>query len=241
MKLPNWFRITWWIVLLGVLSYSLSVRFDGFKSGDVSYLDGLVLLVWFALALVPVFKEIELLGLKLRQEDQNTPKDQTSALKKTTENMETMKTSSYKETMKLFDNALVVEQEEILKNLMKEINPASVEEKEDILYREVAINQISLTFEKVYYAIYGSQIKTLQFLNETPDQFASGSALKVFYDSAKSDYPEFYQSYGFENWTNFLIETVLVLREGKMYGITVRGHEFLKYLLEQNYSFVRSG
>lgn len=67
MKLPNWFRIIWWLVLLGLISYVLVRRHDALVSGQGSLADVFVLLIWVALFLAPIFQEINFFGVKLRQ------------------------------------------------------------------------------------------------------------------------------------------------------------------------------
>jgi hypothetical protein len=68
MKLPNWFKIGWWIFLLVVITRFLVQRYPELVSGHAAPADVFVLFVWVALALVPIFQEINLFGIKLKQE-----------------------------------------------------------------------------------------------------------------------------------------------------------------------------
>ena len=70
MKLPNWFKIVWWILLLVLTSVFLRFRWPDLTKGIASASDVLVLLVWFAVVLCPLFSEINIFGLKLKQEIQ---------------------------------------------------------------------------------------------------------------------------------------------------------------------------
>jgi hypothetical protein len=75
MKLPNWFKVLWWILLLSVLTYFLYQRYSDLTAGNASYADILVFLVWVSLFLLPLFQEISLFGLTLRQEMESLKND----------------------------------------------------------------------------------------------------------------------------------------------------------------------
>ncbi len=70
MKLPNWFKVAWWLFLFGAVSGFLLQRYPALTSGTGNVVDALTVLVWFALALVPIFHEIDIFGVKLKQEIQ---------------------------------------------------------------------------------------------------------------------------------------------------------------------------
>lgn len=70
MKLPNWFKVTWWLLLFGAVSGFLLQRYPVLISGTGNAVDALTVLIWFALALVPIFHEIDIFGVKLKQEIQ---------------------------------------------------------------------------------------------------------------------------------------------------------------------------
>ena len=68
MKLPNWFKILWWIFLLLIVTYFGWQRYDSFAKGSVTVLDVFVFLIWMALLLIPLFKEVKFFGIELKQE-----------------------------------------------------------------------------------------------------------------------------------------------------------------------------
>ena len=68
MKLPNWFKILWWLFLLAIVTGFVLARFDSFIKGSVTVLDVFVFLIWIALLLIPLFKEVKFFGIELRQE-----------------------------------------------------------------------------------------------------------------------------------------------------------------------------
>lgn len=68
MKLPNWFKIIWWIILLGLTGTILFKRFEAITSGQSVPVDVFVFLIFIVLMLVPIFSEIEFFGIKLKKE-----------------------------------------------------------------------------------------------------------------------------------------------------------------------------
>lgn len=240
MKLSNWFKIAWWSFLLVALSYAIFVRFPSFKEGNATAIDSLVLVIWLALALVPIFREIELLGIKLKQESQVLPK-QLEILKKSRKDGTVLTSPKTKEALKKFDSPLLTEQEQILKDEMAKINPATQEEKDDIFYRALASSQIAVTFEKTYFTIFGSQIKTLQHLNESMKSTLNKKEVRKFYEEAKTTNQKFYTTYSFEEWLGYLGASYLIKQKEESIGITVRGKEFLKYIVDQRYTSKKAG
>ena len=68
MQLPNWFKIVWWIALVGVLTFFLRERLPDLLSGKAVAADIAVFGVWMALLLAPLFSEVTLLGITLKNE-----------------------------------------------------------------------------------------------------------------------------------------------------------------------------
>jgi hypothetical protein len=69
MKLPNWFKVAWWALLLVLLTAYLGQRYySDLRFGRSIPVDVVVFLVWFGLLLAPLFNEINFFGLKLKQQ-----------------------------------------------------------------------------------------------------------------------------------------------------------------------------
>lgn len=68
MKIPNWMKIVWWGVLVGVLSYFLRERLPDLLSGKTAPADIAVFGVLMALLLAPLFSEVTLFGVTLKNE-----------------------------------------------------------------------------------------------------------------------------------------------------------------------------
>lgn len=68
MKLPNWFKILWWLLLLVIVTYFGCQRYDSFIKGTATLMDVFVFLVWISLLLAPLFKEVSFFAMKFKQE-----------------------------------------------------------------------------------------------------------------------------------------------------------------------------
>ncbi|WP_414877072.1 hypothetical protein [Pseudomonas jessenii] len=68
MKLPNWFKIIWWVLLTAVLTYFLYNRYPDLITGQAAPADIAVFVIWIALLLTPLFNELSLFGLKFKHE-----------------------------------------------------------------------------------------------------------------------------------------------------------------------------
>jgi hypothetical protein len=68
VKLPNWFKIAWWLLLTALITAFLWQRYPSLVAGQAAPADIVVLVVWIALLLAPLFSEISLLGITLKQQ-----------------------------------------------------------------------------------------------------------------------------------------------------------------------------
>lgn len=68
MKYPNWFKISWWIFLLVVGTIFLYSRYPAIVEGGLIGLDFIILPVWLALCLLPLFEEFSILGMTFKKE-----------------------------------------------------------------------------------------------------------------------------------------------------------------------------
>lgn len=75
MKLPNWFKIAWWIILLLLTGIILYERYEAITTGESVSADVFVFFIFVALMLVPIFSEIEFFGLKLKKDIENLKTD----------------------------------------------------------------------------------------------------------------------------------------------------------------------
>lgn len=70
MKLPNWFKVLWWVAVTAAITAFLLARYPDLVIGRATAADVVGFLVWVGLLLAPVFQEMEFLGFKFKQEVQ---------------------------------------------------------------------------------------------------------------------------------------------------------------------------
>lgn len=80
MKFPNKFKIGWWIALVFGGFALLIPRYSAFAGGLSNTYDVLVFAVWLALLLAPVFSEISIAGLTLKQQIDDLKEDVTQKI-----------------------------------------------------------------------------------------------------------------------------------------------------------------
>ena len=68
MSFPQWFKYIWWGAITLALSILLLMRIPSIVAGNSTAADVLLLTLWLALALAPLFQQISLPGVSLRQE-----------------------------------------------------------------------------------------------------------------------------------------------------------------------------
>lgn len=137
-------------------------------------------------------------------------------------------------------SSLSLETQQDLENVIKlSINYESLqspEEKEGMLLTYAKLAFLVMTFNSIYYTIYGSQIKILQKLNSSESE--SKESLISYYNNSKSANPSFYANYSFEDYMNYLQTTKLIQRgPGNIFRITTLGIDFLKYLVDSAFTF----
>jgi len=66
MQLPNWFKILWWVGITLALVMLLSTRILSIQEGTANAIDAFLFLILLILLLLPLFKEFDFLGLKLK-------------------------------------------------------------------------------------------------------------------------------------------------------------------------------
>lgn len=67
MKFPNWFKILWWVLLLVITTYLTAHRHGALISGQAVPGDFILLLIWIALLLAPLYQEVDLFGFRLKR------------------------------------------------------------------------------------------------------------------------------------------------------------------------------
>jgi hypothetical protein len=69
MKLKNWQKIVYWVILVILVSGVLYKRMEAISSGNSAPIDVFLFLIFVALLLLPLFSEIDLFGIVKLKKD----------------------------------------------------------------------------------------------------------------------------------------------------------------------------
>jgi hypothetical protein len=75
VKLPLLAKWIWWSCLVAIVGYVLFKRLDLTAAGKSTPFDSVVFVVWVALLLAPIFSEVKIWGVELKQEIKEAKKD----------------------------------------------------------------------------------------------------------------------------------------------------------------------
>jgi hypothetical protein len=98
VRLPNWLRITWWLLLLVGLTLFVWQRYHVLAEGETTIIDVLAFIIWIALLLIPLFQEVSLFGVSLKgeiKELKEEVKSEVAGLRSEIKNSIDMRTNIY--------------------------------------------------------------------------------------------------------------------------------------------------
>jgi hypothetical protein len=133
---------------------------------------------------------------------------------------------------KTYDNGLLADVENHIK-LQAEPYPTGTQ-RETFLVRRMSVLVLEYLFESTWLHIFQSQILALEAVNRSSMKI---DGLMPYYNHGVEQNPQFYAAYSFNSWYAFLKLEHLVIEQGDSVLITVRGREFLKYLIQNGRSF----
>ena len=107
-------------------------------------------------------------------------------------------------------------------------------EREQFLIRTLSAGGLAYLFDVASLTIYRSQLEALIEINGKG--FVNISTLRPFYENAAREYPERYKARSFESWLSWMRTQILMKQEGDFVIITIRGIDFLKYLVQSGVS-----
>jgi hypothetical protein len=120
-------------------------------------------------------------------------------------------------------------QQDIENNVRAAATQNQPNDREGFYVKLIATGLPSFVYEVAWSYIYKSQILLLQELNRRQLPL---SEAKTYYDKAVSDNPTSYTNYSFDQWLAYMKSHVLLIQHSNvMVEITVRGRDFLKYLV----------
>jgi hypothetical protein len=139
-----------------------------------------------------------------------------------------------------WNSPLVVEIEQRVKDDLRTKGVTDPADAAEALAHLLAIATLLVSFEGTYAVIWGSQILILQALNGLGTVGAKEEDIRRFYDLAANQNPAAFKDYPFETYVGWLIDTAqLVGRQNGRFVITIRGSEFLAYLMRYRKSIAR--
>ena len=78
MKLPNWFKILWWVAILLIVTVFLYHRYPDLIKGNATSADIFISLIWVGLVLLPLFEELSFFGITFKKEVEKLKSDITT-------------------------------------------------------------------------------------------------------------------------------------------------------------------
>ncbi|MEZ8144758.1 hypothetical protein [Enterovibrio norvegicus] len=121
--------------------------------------------------------------------------------------------------------------EELEQKINQQLNQISGDNKKiEILIKNLAQQQIINALEKVYYNIFGSQIRLLEFLSVQAEGKAPIQAVTPFFDAAKHNSPQIFEGQHFSDYMGFLLTWGLVQNINDEWSITKHGRAFITYI-----------
>lgn len=104
-------------------------------------------------------------------------------------------------------------------------------ERETYFCRALTVTFIYAQFELVWYNIFGSQIKALQRLNL--GQLRREDIFPYYAEVATAN-AKTYADYSFDKWLGFMRTQTLIRQDDDLIGITIKGKDFLKFLIDDS-------
>jgi hypothetical protein len=158
-------------------------------------------------------------------------RDITQENKRSTTQLATMESvKAFDEMEKFFQGytSPIIEETEV--NIRSRAEKYRGQERKNFLVTTCA-RLVTVSFsEQIWLLIFGSQLRALEEVNKQPVKI---DFLKTYYDAGLQQRPDFYGNgkYSFASWLAFLKHWKLMIEDGDSIAITIRGREFLKYLV----------
>jgi hypothetical protein len=128
--------------------------------------------------------------------------------------------------------AMVQEVESLIQRVMASFNNSK--DRDGFLIRFISGGLLVVLHDYTWNTIYLSQLNLLQELNTKPAMILTD--IKPFYDAAVAAYPDRYKDYSFEQWLAYMRGQNIILQDGSVVQITVRGKDFLRYIVQEGHS-----
>ena len=150
------------------------------------------------------------------------------------------KAVSSQDLMELNFNSVIADQENLLREGLSKIDFPSSGARESLLLRALARSLVNSQFERTSMLIYGSQLELVVEASSRPAGIDEGMVVRKF-NEAKAANSVFHERTTLESFRGFLLGNRLVLPEGDRLRITPVGKEFLKFLVDNGFTYRRPG
>jgi hypothetical protein len=106
----------------------------------------------------------------------------------------------------------------------------------EILTKEYAETFFYLRCQAVYNSIFGSQINLLKILNSHKPYGLNKNYIKDYFNDITQKYPDFFATWTYEMYLNFLKQSILITTNESNFCITEFGVDFLVWLQRTGYT-----
>lgn len=136
------------------------------------------------------------------------------------------------ELMNLGDSALLFEAEKLIREDLERRGLGTEGDTIKVLIRHLSVTQLVLDFEQIYNSIFGSQIFLLKKLNEVAGQGVGREFLETHFKHVQALFPIELGNWTLEGYLAFLFSHTLLTVKNGNYHITIKGVEFLLWLIK---------
>lgn len=111
----------------------------------------------------------------------------------------------------------------------------------ELLSKNLAYCRVFWYFDRIYYTIFGSQLRLVAMLNGMGSAGSGEQIPRLIYDEAVRNNPQTYAAIPFERWVEYLVSNNLIVVVDGQYVITSSGEQFLKFIPQTGKLFERAG
>jgi hypothetical protein len=146
------------------------------------------------------------------------------------------KKKAVEDLMRMPDSALLNELEGIIVRDLASRHLDTGTDTTKVLVRHLAATQIALEFEQVHSVIFGSQLYLLKKLNEAASAGLEPAVIDKHFDHVQKMFADQLGSWSKDDYLHFLFNRILIRTDEGKYRITVRGNDFLMWLIRMGRS-----
>ena len=124
-------------------------------------------------------------------------------------------------------------------NLDHEIGGLSADEQLPYLKERLVFSRVLFDFETLYASIYGGQLELLSYLNQKAINLASRAEIEGLWNAHRAKFNGQLDAWGLDGYLQFLTFNNLVSFNAAGYSITMKGKEFLMWMVQMSRPFIK--